>query len=85
MSHRDFCLLGLFALAVVALDTLAVPRPRAAEPRRQVAPPPAEGCPRDRGHRSAGRADGAVWCLHCDEAFYPRAAEWDAALRALAV
>jgi hypothetical protein len=32
---------------------------------------PRGACPRDLTHRVSLRADGAMWCLACDEAFYP--------------
>src|SRR5688500_10542342 len=31
-----------------------------------------DGCPRNPSHAVALRADGAMWCRGCDEAFYPQ-------------
>ena len=33
------------------------------------------GCPRDQAHRITRRADGAIWCRGCDEAYYPSTAD----------
>jgi hypothetical protein len=43
-----------------------------------------EVCPRDPLHPVALRADGAMWCRGCDEAFYPQAAIWSAIMTAAA-
>ena len=41
-------------------------------------------CPRNRVHPVALRADGAMWCRGCDEAFYPQVAIWNAIMTAAA-
>ena len=33
-------------------------------------------CPRDSLHAVKVRADGAVWCLVCDEGFFPAMVIW---------
>lgn len=38
---------------------------------------PSDVCPRNPLHRVALRADGAMWCRGCDEAFYPQFAIWN--------
>lgn len=41
-----------------------------------VSPAPVDpGCPRFADHPISRRADGAIWCRGCDEAFYPSTAE----------
>jgi hypothetical protein len=46
--------------------------------------PAGDVCPRNRGHAVALRADGAMWCRGCDEAFYPHADIWNAITSAAA-
>ena len=43
-------------------------------PTRAVVPREA-GCPRDDAHPITRRADGAIWCRGCDEAYYPSTAD----------
>src|SRR5687768_17603373 len=38
---------------------------------------PRDVCPRNPLHAVALRADGAMWCRGCDEAFYPQVTIWD--------
>jgi hypothetical protein len=38
---------------------------------------PRDVCPRNQLHAVALRADGAMWCRGCDEAFYPQGAIWE--------
>lgn len=48
--------------------------PSAIVPARRFLPVrvvPRAACPRDQLHAVAHRADGAIWCRGCDEAFYP--------------
>ena len=45
---------------------------------------PRDVCPRNQLHAVALRADGAMWCRGCDEAFYPRVAIWDSIMTAAA-
>lgn len=68
MNDRDLCFLGLLALAC-----------RLSESTEEQREPPAAHCPRDPAHAAVVRADGALWCRACDQAFYPTAEEWDAA------
>jgi hypothetical protein len=93
MSRKDVWFLGLFAVAYLYLDKL--PPSAAAEPGRAplpAAPPqrrsmalvkvtPHAACPRDLGHPINLRADGALWCHSCDEAFYPAVALWESVMR----
>ncbi|HET8656179.1 MAG TPA: hypothetical protein VFL93_11735 [Longimicrobiaceae bacterium] len=82
MSRNDLWFMGLFALAYLYLDSAPAALPAGESepaPRRPLAllPPPRPivvprgACPRDLTHRVSLRADGAMWCLACDEAFYP--------------
>ena len=48
----------------------------------KVVPP--EVCPRNALHAIALRADGAMWCRGCDEAFYPQVAIWNTVMSAAA-
>lgn len=41
-------------------------------------------CPRNELHSVALRADGAMWCRGCDEAFYPQVTIWNAIMSAAA-
>ncbi|MBW3630318.1 MAG: hypothetical protein KY464_13600 [Gemmatimonadetes bacterium] len=41
-------------------------------------------CPRNELHSVALRADGAMWCRGCDEAFYPQVAIWNVIMNAAA-
>jgi hypothetical protein len=90
MNSRDLCFLGLLALAYLYLDARgaqAAPHPHSRphspeqEPTdlwRATLPARVEpACPRQGAHPVSRRADGAVWCHHCDEGFYPIAPEWD--------
>jgi hypothetical protein len=45
---------------------------------------PRDVCPRNPLHAVALRADGAMWCRGCDEAFYPQAAIWTSVMSAVA-
>lgn len=74
MTNQDLCFLGLLALACRMIDSPE-------EGGAPTAAPDGAGCPRGADHETTLRADGALWCLRCDEAFYSRAPEWDAALR----
>jgi hypothetical protein len=91
MNRKDVWFLGLFAVAYLYLDRLP---PIAAEPERAPRPEapqrrsmalvrvaPHAACPRDLGHPINLRADGALWCHSCDEAFYPGPALWESVLR----
>lgn len=71
MTNQDLCFLGLLALACRMTDS----------PDEGAGAPVGARCPRGADHETALRADGALWCLRCDEGFYSRAPEWDAALR----
>ena len=85
MNEKDVYLLGLLALAYFFVDGRADPAPvarrlpaHAAAPAWGPAQPgvvPAGVCPRGIGHPVLHRKhDDAVWCLVCDEAFYPQGA-----------
>ena len=41
-------------------------------------------CPRNPSHAVALRADGAMWCRGCDEAFYPQVTIWDSIMTVVA-
>ncbi|HEX6927235.1 MAG TPA: hypothetical protein VF167_17555 [Longimicrobiaceae bacterium] len=84
MNHRDVWFVGLLALAYLYLDAASLaPRREALARGRAFLPPPEEApepsgfalsetCPRDLTHPVKLRpADGAKWCLVCDEGFYP--------------
>ena len=45
---------------------------------------PRDVCPRNQLHAVALRADGAMWCRGCDEAFYPQVTIWNAIMTAAA-
>jgi len=45
---------------------------------------PRDVCPRNQLHPVALRADGAMWCRGCDEAFYPQVTIWNAIMTAAA-
>jgi hypothetical protein len=91
MSRKDVWFLGLFAMAYLYLDKLPGAAPEVerrpvgtAPPRRSVALvklTPHAACPRDLGHPINLRADGALWCHSCDEAFYPHVALWESVMR----
>jgi hypothetical protein len=52
---------------------------RSGEASRRLLPArvvPRAVCPRDALHPVTHRADGAIWCRGCDEAFYPQLAIW---------
>lgn len=84
MNHRDVWFVGLLALAYLYLDAAApagrrdtmasgpIFSPRTRHPARDdLGYSFMEACPRDISHTVSLRADGAKWCLACDEAFYP--------------
>ena len=83
MSHRDVWFVGLLALAYLYLDAAAPSARRAGVARDSAGPAPAgdaadpfdafatDSCPRDGSHSISLRADGAMWCLACDEGFFP--------------
>ena len=57
------------------------PLPRLRLPTKSALPVkrvPRDVCPRNPLHAVAHRADGAMWCRGCDEAFYPQVTIWDA-------
>lgn len=96
MNRKDAWFLGLLALAYLYVD--ATPAPRAMsddlpERRAERAPSrllpvrvvPRAVCPRDQLHPVAHRADGAIWCRGCDEAFYPQGTIWKAIMHPVAV
>ena len=75
MNHRDVWFVGLLALAYLYLDA-AAPTGRRQGVAREAGDVPggtdgSEACPRDLSHRISLRADGAMWCLACDEGFFP--------------
>ena len=91
MNQKDVYFLGLLALAYVYLDrtgsrTLAPAsrRPLPVPIRRALPVPvrPRAACPKVAAHPVAQRWDGALWCRGCDQAFFPRVAEWDRVLGA---
>ena len=45
---------------------------------------PRDVCPRNPLHAVALRADGAMWCRGCDEAFYPQVTIWDSIMTVVA-
>lgn len=84
MNRRDIWLVGLLALAYIYLDSATPTSRRTAAPASWARPPADEdgaidsvafddpdACPRDLSHPVSLRADGAKWCLTCDEGFYP--------------
>lgn len=82
MDHRDVWFVGLLALAYLVVDASMPSRSRvpsrdAAAPGRAEAETRSlrqavrDACPRDLRHSISLRRDGAMWCLSCDEAFYP--------------
>jgi hypothetical protein len=83
MNHRDLWFVGLLALAYLYLDGTGSAAPSEAQVRSEPLPPfeddsteepfalAADACPRDFAHPISLRADGAMWCLTCDEGFYP--------------
>ena len=100
MKHKDAWLFGLFALAYLYLDTLASPAPVARPAEERVFVPPADepppfpmaslgivprdACPRNVAHRVSLRGDGAMWCLSCDEGFYPEITIWGSLMGSVA-
>jgi hypothetical protein len=81
MNHRDVWIVGLLALAYLYLDS-ASPRgrgkiqlagfaPREDDPVPWLPALAADGCPRNLSHSVSLRSDGAMWCLGCDEGFFP--------------
>jgi hypothetical protein len=83
MNHRDVWFVGLLALAYLYLDAAAPATRRQGATRAAGGDPrvddaadaigvfATEGCPRDGSHSISLRADGAMWCLACDEGFFP--------------
>jgi hypothetical protein len=81
MNHREFWFVGLLALAYIYLDgsalaaqredMVASPGPLPDDPAPPVLPRVTDACPRDLSHRISLRRDGALWCIACDEGFYP--------------
>ena len=75
MNQRDVWFVGLLALAYLYLDAAApTARRQGAEPTASDAPQTgdaADACPRDGSHSISLRDDGAMWCLACDEGFFP--------------
>jgi hypothetical protein len=84
MKERDVWLVGLLALTYLYLDA-AAPRGRirvqapagsSLPPEEPTALPSLpdfarDACPRDAAHSVSLRPDGAMWCLACDEGFFP--------------
>lgn len=90
MNHKDVWLLGLFAFAFAYLEAAYARPPAEAEEDEARAPAeelpvfpvasrgvvPRSACPRDLAHRVSLRGDGAMWCMSCDEGFFPQRFIW---------
>lgn len=81
MNHRDIYFVGLLALVYLYFEGPG-PEMSRGEVVRSLPPlpddstPPAglpvtDACPRDLSHQISLRGDGAIWCLACDEGFFP--------------
>lgn len=46
--------------------------------------PARAACPRNHVHAVSLRSDGAIWCLGCDEGFYPQVTIWDSIMGGVA-
>lgn len=83
MNHRDVWFVGLLALVYLYIDGSAptaqpvdVAQPQSIpplpnEPAPVLFAPVTDACPRDLSHQISLRKDGAMWCLGCDEGFFP--------------
>lgn len=83
MNHRDVWFVGLLTLAYLYLDAAAPGGRRqgvardaaddlqAGNPVDTTGPFASDSCPRDGSHNISLRDDGAMWCLACDEGFFP--------------
>ena len=100
MTQNDAWFVGLLALAYLYLDSTPAPRQMSDNEFIPGPVPTDEPvdfsrllpvhvadrdvCPRNHLHPVAVRADGAMWCRGCDEAFYPEVVLWESLTQVVA-
>ena len=64
------------AARMLETQSLSWPEEAPTFPAASLGVVPRSACPRNLTHRVSLRGDGAMWCLACDEGFYPVVTIW---------